>query len=536
MWSFLFIYNHLQASGWELARGKPMDLTESFSLVALLGLLVSGSAHVQGGTWLPLGPEGAQVYALGIDPSSPMTVYAATSVGIFRSTEGGGNWEAVNTGLTILDTRALAIDPANPMNIYAGTAGGGAPRTSNGGINWQESSLAPATVQALAIDPEDPMMLYAGTFFSGISKSTSAGVDWNVVNGTRFVLTLAIDPSQTTTVYAGTSTGVLKTTDGGDNWQSRNNGITQLDVQTLAIDPVNPQTLYAGTFAGGVFKSTDGAASWQAMNNGLPALLAVQALAVNPVDPMTVYAGVVGRGVFQSSDGGASWEEMRAGFTHLDIRSLAIDAVNRRVYAGTFGGGVFVLPPPSTRWLFAAGDPAGIGGFFDSVAFSNYSERDANVTLEAISDSTSVKAGLSDHGALQPLGANQVVELELLLAGTQFADLRSNIFGGEDPNPAWIELTSDNSDIASFFQFGSGTLTQLDGGVAIEDLATRFFFQRVFDGPAAFRGQAATTRLTVLNPGEEPVTVEPGLLPTGERPPGSASPGDQGNPGPLVSG
>ena len=493
-----------------------MYLTKPVSLVALVGLLVSGSTHAQVGTWVPLGPEGVQVNALGIDPSSPMTVYVATSVGIFRSTEGGANWEAINVGLTILDARALAIDPANPMNIYAGTFGGGAPRSSNGGDSWQESSLAPKAVQALAIDPDDPMTLYAGTFTSGIFKSSSGGVDWDMVDATRFVLALAIDPGQTTTVYAGTSfpTGVLKTTDGGDNWQSRNNGITQPDVQALVIDPVNPQTLYAGTFAGGVFKSSDGAASWQAMNNGLPALLPVQALAVNPVDPMIVYAGVPGNGVFQSSDGGASWEVMRDGFTSLDIRSLAIDPVNQRVYAGTIRG-VFVLSLPSTHWLFAAGDPAGIGGLFDGVALSNYSERDAKVTLEAISDSTSGKAGLSDQGALQPLGANQQVDVDLL-AGTQFANLRSNIFDGDETIPAWIELTSDNSDIASFFQFGSGT--QLDGGVAIENLATKFFFQRVFDGPAAFRGQDATTRLTVLNPGDEPVTVDLNYFPPGNGP------------------
>ena len=51
--------------------------------------------------------------------------------------------------------------------------------------------------------------------------------------------------------------------------------------------------------------------------------------------------------------------------------------------------------------------------------------------------------------------------------------------------------------------------------MAIENLATKFFFQRVFDGPAAFRGQDATTRLTVLNPGDEPVTVDLNYFPPG---------------------
>ena len=50
-----------------------MHLRKPVSLVALLGLFVGGSVHVQGGTWLPLGPEEAQVNALGIDPSNPLT-------------------------------------------------------------------------------------------------------------------------------------------------------------------------------------------------------------------------------------------------------------------------------------------------------------------------------------------------------------------------------------------------------------------------------------------------------------------------------
>ena len=141
------------------------------------------------------------------------------------------------------------------------------------------------------------------------------------------------------------------------------------------------------------------------------------------------------------------------------------------------------------------------------MALSNYSGEAAGASLEAIGNSISGKAGLSDRGALQPLGANQVIDLDLE-AGTQTSELRSDLFEGDPALPVWIELSSDNPDVASFFQFGSGTLTQLDGGVAIEKLATKFFFQRVFDGPAAFRGQAATTRLTVLNPGDEPVTVD----------------------------
>ena len=55
------------------------------------------------------------------------------SGGVFKSTNGGGNWSAVNTGLTDTDVRALAIDPATPATLYAGTDGGGVFKSTNGG-------------------------------------------------------------------------------------------------------------------------------------------------------------------------------------------------------------------------------------------------------------------------------------------------------------------------------------------------------------------------------------------------------------------
>src|SRR5207249_7707591 len=57
-------------------------------------------------------------------------------------------------------------------------------------------------------------------------------------------------------VYLGTSAGVFKSIDGGANWNSLNEGLTNRGVQILAATPDNSHTLYAGT-AAGVFKIVD---------------------------------------------------------------------------------------------------------------------------------------------------------------------------------------------------------------------------------------------------------------------------------------
>ena len=100
--------------------------------VLLSGLLTvlfaSQAGTVSAGTnvWTNIGPEGGRIQALAIDPTTPGTLYAGTwAGGVFKSTNGGAAWSAVNTGLTNTEVFALAIDPVTPSMLYAGTWGGG---------------------------------------------------------------------------------------------------------------------------------------------------------------------------------------------------------------------------------------------------------------------------------------------------------------------------------------------------------------------------------------------------------------------------
>ena len=70
------------------------------------------------------------------------------------------------------------------------------------------------------------------------------------------VTALAIDPQNSSIVYAGTGSGVFRSTDGGTNWVAVNSGLTTLSVTTLAIDPQSPGTVYAGASDGKVFAAT----------------------------------------------------------------------------------------------------------------------------------------------------------------------------------------------------------------------------------------------------------------------------------------
>jgi photosystem II stability/assembly factor-like uncharacterized protein len=349
----------------------------SLAVLILLAILGTQSRTVWAGInlWTRLGPEGGSIPALVIDPRSPSTVYAGTEgpstvyagteqgSGVFKSTDGGASW--ARCGLTA-SIRVLAIDPQNTGTLYAAALDGGLFKSTDGGASWAAVKLPPEAgplpggwhdgVDALAIDPQSTSTLYAGSSY-GVFKSTDGGTNWSALDGLPSGLfgfrTLAINPQNTSIVYAG-GAGVFKSTDGGAKWSAANSGMPNAAVVALAIDSQNPRTIYAVTNRG-VFKSIDGGSSWSAVDLGMPDFL-VSALAIDPQDPNTVY--VSGNGaIFESTNGGLSWSASTFGQTVTAasaIVALAVDPQNSgTVYAATMSDGVFKTMDGGTNWRAA---------------------------------------------------------------------------------------------------------------------------------------------------------------------------------------
>jgi len=326
-------------------------------IISLLVLLITGQARTAAaGTdaWTSNGPDGGSIFTLAIDPLITTTLYAGSQGGVFKSTNGGENWGAVNVGLTASTIFDLAIDPVAPSTIYAGTWDGGVFKSTDGGGNWStiNTGLYVSIIHDLAIDPMTSSTLYAGTNDAGIFKTTNGGESWSTVNTGLTALTvqvLAIDPVTPTTLYAGTyDGGIFKSTDGGGNWNAVNTGLAVANtyVHALAIDPVTTTTIYAG-MSGGVFKSTNSGGNWSAINTDLASHTTVRALAIDPVTPTTIYAGTFGNGVFKSTNGGGNWNAVDTGLIKIHdnasiVYSIAIDpSMSTALYAGTWAGGIF---------------------------------------------------------------------------------------------------------------------------------------------------------------------------------------------------
>ena len=188
------------------------------------------------------------------------------------------------------------------------------------------------------------------------SSAVRTGHNWRALGppGVRYVQALAVDPGDGAVVYAGVygvaGRGLYKTTDGGSSWQRVTDALN-VDVMAVALDPENSSTVYVGTSGGegGVFKSTDRGTTWQPENSGLrwrvkahtgkwiTPTMAITALVIDPAHPATLYAATDPRGVFRSTDAGTSWHPFNAGLTDRNVKTLALDATGRTVYAGTQG-------------------------------------------------------------------------------------------------------------------------------------------------------------------------------------------------------
>src|ERR1041384_1997203 len=146
-----------------------------------------------------------------------------------------GTWQPLGPGNVGGRTRALIIDPGTPNTMYAAGVAGGVWKTTDGGANWValDDFMANIAVTCLVFEPGNSSIIYAGTgegFFNadavrgaGIFKSTDAGETWTRLGSTntvdfQFVNDIVVSNVNAQHVYAATRSGVWRSLDGGANW------------------------------------------------------------------------------------------------------------------------------------------------------------------------------------------------------------------------------------------------------------------------------------------------------------------------------
>lgn len=293
---------------------------------------------------------GDTVYALAAAAAG--ACFAACNSGLYRSRDFGGTWERLPVSQEHATT-AVAISPnfASDRSVFAAVKGG-IRRSSDAGDTWFTTAFPapPPLFSSLVVSPdfERDGVLLAGTLEDGVFASSDRGVHWQPWNFGLFdlnVLSLAISPHwrDDETVYAGTETGLYRSSNGGRAWRFTNYPSESAPVLSLAIAADHDSgaiTLFAGSESQGLLASCDEGASWRLLAAGsLSGAVNQLLLGSDDGGDSTLY--VMGDdGLMRSDDHGVTW------LTVLQIEDspTAMLCLDDAMLVGILGKGIIRIP------------------------------------------------------------------------------------------------------------------------------------------------------------------------------------------------
>jgi photosystem II stability/assembly factor-like uncharacterized protein len=335
-----------------------------------------------GATWKPITDHlTCSIGAIAVSQKNPDIVWMGAGEanprnsvtwgdGVYRSTDGGKSWSHMG----LKDSHhigRIVIHPTNPEIVYVAALGHtwganaerGVFKTIDGGKNWQHVLKFDADTGCIdvAIDPAEHDTLYACMY--GMRRDAFSGGD----------------PLKQYTPAAG----LYKTTDGGKKWEKMTKGLpeNQYGRCGVSIYQKDPKVVYAvvqtektvvGTKGnpangkpavedGGVFRSDDRGASWTQVNTLVPRPFYYGQIRVDPVDDQRVY--VLGVAFHLSSDGGKSFQTSGGAIKkggaaiHPDHHALWIDpADNKHLILGN-DGGLYISKNRAGGWTANRGLP-----------------------------------------------------------------------------------------------------------------------------------------------------------------------------------
>lgn len=243
------------------------------------------------------GPSRLTVNQLAINPKNTQIILAASSAGLYYTSNGGISWISVLGG----NVKSVEFEPGNPTVAYATNANGGYSRSSNGGLSFKGITLPSQTGAGrmqVAVTPADPKYVYvladnaSNYAFLGIWLSTDTGKTFTLQastpnllgfqNGTGsdatqgqgwYTLSIAVSQTSPTTLVVG-GVNVWKSTNSGTSWSKISSWTggggpyVHADIHSLAFLSGSGTTIYASD-DGGVNKTTTTGTSWSDLSSNL---------------------------------------------------------------------------------------------------------------------------------------------------------------------------------------------------------------------------------------------------------------------------
>ncbi len=280
-----------------------------------LDVIATRDAKVGAARWRAAGPNqvGGRTRRLLFTPGAPDVMFAAgVSGGVWKSLDGGQQWQSTGDAMATLAVVALVFDPADPNTLYAGTGegvyvnrpvtrsrgvrGNGIYVSRDAGASWK--ALPSTTGRAEFAYVNDLIFDEAGRLFaatpSGVWLSENRGATWHEITTPDMVRDCTdfayVTPDHRLLVSCGVhqAGGVYATSDRGATW-SRVIGEATIGRTRLAVAPSNPRIVYAlsahpSDYALSQFaRSDDGGQTWDIRARRGAADLTTSLLLSNPI-------------------------------------------------------------------------------------------------------------------------------------------------------------------------------------------------------------------------------------------------------------
>lgn len=283
--------------------------------------------------------------SLAHDPQAGRLYGGSFNQGLWFSEDEGRSWQRLGEGTLPERIMSLAVSPHESGGAYREVWLGSEPsalyQSSDGGQTWtdfpslldlpSESSWSfpprPYThhVRTILVDLHEPQRIFAGIELGGVMKSEDGGLNWQDRKpGSQFdVHSLTMTPAARNRVYEAAGGGFAQSRDGGASWQSENEGLGNYTyLVNLAVNPANPNIIVASAAPGArrayqpshaesVLVRKEGGKDWEIIDTGLPeaAGSTVFHLMTDPTRKHHFYA-LNNRGFFESGDGGRTWTKI----------------------------------------------------------------------------------------------------------------------------------------------------------------------------------------------------------------------------------
>jgi photosystem II stability/assembly factor-like uncharacterized protein len=307
-----------------------------------------------GDTWSLLYEFKNALGLIAISTSDTSILYALANdslYGVYKSTNSGVTWERTNWAINVFTISSIAINPINAATVYAGTTDDGIFKTTDGGVTWNQV-LSTEWVHDIAINPNDTTIVYAVTgdyltpVVGNVFKTTNNGISWSIINNglpsdyNRFIYHVEINPQNSDEVYIGTyGFGVYKTLNGGTDWQWTN--LIKAAVISMSFHPSHAGYIYAGTYDEGIVQTTNGGETWSLLSLDLPTTVqsAFRQICFNTQNNNIAYLTAGPYGLLKSTNAGAAWQQTTLGGSFDTWAwSLAIHPTNpETIYVGQTG-------------------------------------------------------------------------------------------------------------------------------------------------------------------------------------------------------